>query len=215
MDPFENLSNSQKTKLFNLLNIHTYSFQKKQDILSTIQSENIIGIILEGSANLINSDYNGNEIVLEILDKHSVFGTNISAINNQSSQLIANESTEIAVINHDILFNTQYTVHNYFNIFINNLFKIISLKYKKTNEKLRVLSQKSIRDKLLEYFEIEYQKTLSRVIELPFNLKDLADYLVVNRTSMFRELKYLKEDKFIKTKGNKITLLYKDNFVIY
>ena len=215
MSPFDNLTNLQKTRLFSLLNIHTYIYQKNENMISTFKSENIIGIILRGSANLVNSYYNGNEIILEILRKDSVFGTNISVINDRDSQLIANEETEIAVINYELLFNNQYINYSYFNRFINNLFKIISLKYKKTNEKLRVLSQKSIRDKLLEYFEIQYQKGHSRVIELPFTLKDLADYLVVNRTSMFRELKYLKEDRFIKTNGKKITLLYKDNLVIY
>ena len=215
MSPFDNLTNTQKSKLFNLLNIHTYKFQKNENMISTFKSENIIGIILFGSANLINSDKNGNEIILEILKKDSVFGTNISVINDRNSQLLANEETEIAIIKYELLFNNQYINYNYFNIFINNLFKIISLKYKKTNDKLRVLSQKTIRDKLLEYFEIQYQKKHSRVIELPFSLKELADYLVVNRTSMFRELKYLKEDRFIKTKGKKITLLYKDNFIIY
>ncbi len=215
MSPFDNLTNTQKSKLFNLLNIHTYKFQKNENMISTFKSENIIGIILYGSANLVNSDKNGNEIILELLKKDSVFGTNISVINDRNSQLLANEETEIAIIKYELLFNNQYINYNYFNIFINNLFKIISLKYKKTNDKLRVLSQKTIRDKLLEYFEIQYQKKHSRVIELPFSLKELADYLVVNRTSMFRELKYLKEDRFIKTKGKKITLLYKDNFIIY
>ena len=215
MCPFDNLTNTQKSKLFNLLNIHTYKFQKNENMISTFKSENIIGIILYGSANLVNSDKNGNEIILELLKKDSVFGTNISVINDRNSQLIAKEETEIVIINYELLFNNQYISYNYFNIFINNLFKIISLKYKKTNDKLRVLSQKTIRDKLLEYFEIQYQKKHSRVIELPFSLKELADYLVVNRTSMFRELKYLKEDRFIKTKGKKITLLYKDNFIIY
>lgn len=178
MNPFENLTNLQKTKLFSLLNIHTYKFQKNENMISTFKSENIIGIILFGSANLINSDKNGNEIILEILKKDSVFGTNISVINDRNSQLLANEETEIAIIKYELLFNNQYINYNYFNIFINNLFKIISLKYKKTNDKLRVLSQKTIRDKLLEYFEIQYQKSHSRVIELPFSLKELADYLV-------------------------------------
>lgn len=213
MDIFENLSNLQKARLFSLLNVHTYNFKKNQNIISLLNSDNIIGIILTGNAKLINSDYNGNEIVLELLETNSVFGTNISNINVNTCDLIALEDTEIALINSEDLYNIQHTNYVYFNIFINNLLKAITIKYKQTNEKLRVLSQKSIRDKLLEYFEIQYQKTLSRTIELPLSLKDLADYLVVNRTSMFRELKYLKEDKFIKTKGNKITLLYKDNLL--
>lgn len=213
MDPFENLSNLQKTRLFNLLNVHTYNFKKNQNIIPLLKSDNIIGIILTGNAKLTNSDYNGNEIVLERLETNSVFGTNISNINVNNCELIALEDTEIALINSEELYDIQHTNYVYFNIFVTNLLKTINLKYKQTNEKLRVLSQKNIRDKLLEYFEIQYQKTFSRTITLPFSLKELADYLVVNRTSLFRELKYLKEDKFIKTKGNKITLLYKENLL--
>ena len=105
MSPFDNLTNTQKSKLFNLLNIHTYKFQKNENMISTFKSENIIGIILFGSANLINSDKNGNEIILEILKKDSVFGTNISVINDRNSQLLANEETEIAIIKYELLFN--------------------------------------------------------------------------------------------------------------
>ena len=79
------------------------------------------------------------------------------------------------------------------------------------NEKIRILEKKTIRDKLLEFFEIEYKKTYLKTIELPFNLKDLADYIAVNRSAMFRELKNLKEEKFISVKGKRITLLYKAN----
>ena len=64
-------------------------------------------------------------------------------------------------------------------------------------------------ERLLEYFEIEYKKYHSKYINLPFALKDLADYIAVNRSAMFRELKHLKDDKFIEIKDRRITLLYK------
>ena len=61
----------------------------------------------------------------------------------------------------------------------------------------------------MEFFEIKFKKTHSRVITLPFSLKDFADYIAVNRSAMFREIKSLKDDKIIDLKGRKITLLYK------
>ena len=79
---------------------------------------------------------------------------------------------------------------------------------------VRILEKKTIRDKLLEYFEIEYRKTYIKTIELPFNLKDLADYIAVNRSAMFRELKNLKDERFIAIKGKRITLLYKSSRLI-
>ena len=77
-----------------------------------------------------------------------------------------------------------------------------------TNERIRILTKKSIRDKLLAFFENEYKKNRSKFIYLSGNFKELADYLSTNRSAMFRELKYLKEEKFIKIEGKKITLLY-------
>ena len=61
----------------------------------------------------------------------------------------------------------------------------------------------------MEYFDIEYNGNPSKVLYLPFSLKELADYIAVNRSAMFRELKHLKDDKLIEIKNRKITLLYK------
>ena len=58
-------------------------------------------------------------------------------------------------------------------------------------------------------FEIEHKKTRLKYINLPFAFRALADYLAINRSAMFRELKNLKEEKFIEVNNRKITLLYK------
>ena len=39
--------------------------------------------------------------------------------------------------------------------------------------------------------------------------QSVADYISVNRSAMFRELKNLKEEGFIEVNGKRITLLYK------
>ena len=207
--PFTDLSRLQVNKLFELLEVHTYRFKKNEEILPTIKTENIIGIILEGSAQIIYIEYNGNEIIMEKLYKDSVFGTNISLTNSESAQIIAKEDTEVLVIDYNKLINPKNTAHNYYNIFLTNLFDIINVKFKERNERMKILEKKQIREKLLEYFEIEYRKTRLRKIKLQFTLKDLADYIGANRSAMFRELKNLKEEKFIEIKGKNITLLYK------
>ena len=66
-----------------LLGVHIYKFSENQEILPTIKNENIIAIILDGYAQIINIEYNGNEIIVEELFKDSVFGTNISATNSE------------------------------------------------------------------------------------------------------------------------------------
>ena len=107
------------------------------------------------------------------------------------------------------MLNPKNIKHLYYNVFLANLFDIINIKFKEKNDRIRILEKKQIRDKLLEFFEIEYKKNHSKIINLPFSLKDLADYIAVNRSAMFREIKHLKDDKIIEVHGKKITLLYK------
>ena len=67
--------------------------------------------------------------------------------------------TTVLVIDYDKLINPKNLVHNYFNIFLRNLFDIINIKFKEKNERIKILEKKQIRDKLLEYFEMENKKS--------------------------------------------------------
>ena len=205
--PFKNLSDIQIEKLYHLLGVHIFNFKKDEEILSMIRSGNIIGIILEGSAKIINNDYNGNEIIVSYLNKDSVFGSNISLINTENSNIYAVDKTKVLVIDYKSIMKAENIKYKYFNVFFSNLFDIINAQYKETNERIRILEKKQIRDKLLEYFDIEYSKTRLNHFTLPFSFKELADYLAVNRSAMFREIKSLKDEKFIDIDGRKIVLL--------
>jgi CRP-like cAMP-binding protein len=55
---------------------------------------------------------------------------------------------------------------------------------------------------------------MQRTITLPFNLKDLADYLAINRSAMFRELRNLKDERIISVNGRRITLLLKNRTLL-
>ena len=72
-NPFENLSKAQIKKLYVLLDVHIYKYNKDQEVIPTIKRSNIIGIILKGSAEIIQTEYNGNEIIVEELEEYSVF----------------------------------------------------------------------------------------------------------------------------------------------
>ena len=210
---FNDLSKEQIIELYRLLGVHNYKFDKGQEILPTIKRENIIGVIKSGYAQIIHVEYNGNEIMTEELYENSIFGTNISGTNDENTQIIAKDNTEVLVIDYNKINNIKNLQYDYFIVFYRNLFDVINSKLKERNERIQVLEKKQIRDKLLEYFEIQHKRNRSKNIYLPFSLKDLADYIGVNRSAMFRELKNMKEENFISVKGRKITLSYKDRMM--
>ena len=84
----------------------------------------------------------------------------------------------------------------------------MSKKLIKRNERIELLTKRSIRNKLLAYFELQAKKKNAKTFDLSYSYTDLADYLCVDRSALMRELKNLKEDKLIKDINKKITLLY-------
>jgi len=209
-DPFFEISELQKTKLLKLLATHIYNFNKNENIIQVLNNTNFIGIILEGYAKIININYMGEENLSQELFPNSVFGTNISGIDNTECQIVVvDEPTKVLIIDYDKIINMENTNHVYFNRFLLNIFDIINSKFKETNDRLYILTKKTIRDRLLAFFETEYRKDRNLNLYLPYTLKDLSDYLSVNRSAMFRELRSLKDENFIKIKGNHITLLYR------
>lgn len=205
---FSKISVNERGKLLRLLETNMLSFKKNTTILSSVK-DNVIGIILEGYAQIIRTDYNGNRTIIEELSEESIFGTVISSLNNDEYEIVTKIDTKVLIIDYHSILNYENTNYKYYNQFIKNLLEITTNIIEEKNERIQILTKKTIRDKLLEYFNIYSKKHATRIIYMPFSYTDLADYIAADRSAMSRELSYLKEEGFIETKGRKITLLYR------
>ena len=204
---FKGISEKEKVKLLTLLKCHIYTFDVNVNIIPTIRNNNILGIIDKGSADIIKTNYNGDSSLIERLNTNQIFGTNISSLYNNEIEIITKEKTSIIIIDYKRLFYEENINKKYFNIFMQNLFSILNDKIKFKNDRISILTNKTIRNRLLEYFNVNITKG-TKYVYLPFNFSDLANYLGVDRSAMTRELKYMKEEGFIEIKGKRITCLY-------
>lgn len=205
---FNQISEGNKAKLLRILEADTLSFKKDSPILSIIKNDNFIGIILTGCIQIIRTDHNGTRTIIEELEENDVFGRAISSLKNNEYDIITKEDTEIILIDYKNIINFSDNNKSFYNQFIKNLLEITTAKIEAKNERIEILTKKTIRNKLLEYFSIISKKHGSKYIYLPFTFTDLADYLAIDRSAMSRELRYLKEEGFIEIKGKRITLLY-------
>ena len=208
MELFKNISNKNKEKLLRLIEANTIIYKENTSILNTLKNDNIIGIVLEGNIQITKTDYNGNRILIEDLFENDIFGTILSHLNNKEYQIITKEPTKIILIDFDTIINAKQNNKEFYNQFIKNLLEIIVKKINEKNERIEILTSKSIRNKLLEYFRITAKKSGRKTFYLPFTFTDLADYLSVDRSAMSREIKNLKDEGFIEIKQKRITLFY-------
>ena len=184
-------------------------FEKNEIITTYIINRNQVCIVLEGSADLMRYDFNGNQMVVEKFNKFDVFGEIFYQINtNNELFVLAKEKSKILIFNYDIFekkCKKNCKMHEDLLVGLPNL---VLTKVSDLNLRIELLSKKTIREKLISYFKILSEKNFSKTFTLPFSLTDLADYLSVDRSAMMREIKSLKNEGFIKKSDkNKITLL--------
>ena len=87
-----------------------------------------------------------------------------------------------------------------------HLLKIIAAQTMELNRKIKHLSARTTREKLLSYLSSEAQRQRSAYISLPFNRQELADYLSVERSAMSRELGKMKAEGLIDFSRNVFAL---------
>ncbi len=204
---FDKINANEKDEILRQLETHYFTFKKNNSVLSALMDENIICVVENGYLQLIRTDYNGNTTIIEELEENSVFGSTISSIKGNDYDIISKEDSTILVIEYNHILNNNNNA-SYYNQFLKNLLSITTNKISDRNERIEILTKKTIRNKLLEYFNIISKKNGSKHIYLPYNFSDLANFLAIDRCAMTREMSHLKEEGFIEVKGKRITLLY-------
>lgn len=189
--------------------VSSKSFLRGETITTYIEKRNQMCILLEGSADLIRYDFNGNKAIIGHFTKGDIFGEAFYPANtNNELFVLAKENCKVLLFIYDHIMHkckSNCSIHNELS---QNLQMLIINNMVTLNTKIELLTKKNIRDKLLSYFDILSSKKLSKTFTLPFSLTDLADYLSVDRSAMMREISHLKEEGFIAKDGRKITLLY-------
>ncbi len=205
---FKDITPDNKSKLLKLLETSNFTYQKGVNIAYLFKDKESIGLVIDGSLDIIRIDYNGTRTIIETIYEDEILGTSLTSLLSNDYEIITREDTKILWLDYKAILGINDTKYSYYNQFIKNLLMIALEKNTLKNERIEILTQKTIRNKLLEYFRIEALKNRSKIIYLKSTWQDLADYLAIDRCAMTRELKNLKEEGFISVKGRVITLLY-------
>lgn len=204
---FNGIENKDVKSMLNCFNATTISYKNGTTIISNLANTGAIGIIYEGSANLIKIDYNGNRTIIEKLERGSIFGE-VFLPNSDELSIVATDNCTVISFDYEHITRRCKKSCPYHSKLIDNMIQILADKIVNMNNRIDILTKKTIREKLLEYFKTIEKEKLSKTFKLNLNFTELADYFGVDRSALMREIKNLKNEGFIETKGNKITLLY-------
>ena len=207
LDLFKHIDEVNKNNILREIDSNTLSYTKNKKILSSFQQDDFIGIILEGNIQIIKNDVGGNRIVIEDLRQGDIFGSISANISNDEYEIIAKEDSIVTVIEIDHVLRNN-SKNPMYSIFLKNLLEVFYQKITEFNNRIEIITNMTIRNKLLAYFKLMTKNNNLRFFILPFSYSELANYLAINRSAMARELKHLKDEGLIEVKGKRIKLLY-------
>ena len=92
-------------------------------------------------------------------------------------------------------------------IVLENLLREMALDVQHLNMKIRLLTQPTLRSKLLLYLRLMQNTLQCNSFTLPFTREKLAQFISADRSAVSRELSRMNAEKIIKIKGKTITVL--------
>lgn len=210
MQLFESIETDSISKVIRCLEGHTKTFKKGQIIYNYFDQINYAGVVLEGqvSATMINSC--GNEYSVRNFCAGKLFGEAYSCAPEEPSaiQLTSTIESKVLFLKLSNLFKNQSFHCPYSSQITANLLKEIAKNNLYQNQKLQILTQKNIRDRLVVY--LRSLKMKDNTVVIPFNRQELANYIGAERSALSRELSKMKNDKLININKRQITILSKD-----
>ena len=205
---FYNISLEEYKHLLGCLDARERHFTDEETICTydTFQS---IGILGKGNALVVRYEINGARTILERLEPQDIFGHLLSAYQKNplnGISVVSDGPCDVLFINYDGISRPCAKACTYHHQLIQNMLSLISEKAVDLSERVEVLSQRTIREKLTCYFLQLAGRVKSETFNLPFTMVDLADYLSIDRSAMTRELKRMKDEGIIEVNRRQIRL---------
>lgn len=195
-------------KMQQCLRTVTKSYKQGEIIYSFDSREKEIGLLEGGEAYLERVDIEGNKTMLDCLEVGSVFGTAIAFANEKEEDysVICTKDAVVTYIPYEHITRQCEKVCLCHRKLIENMMHIFAEKAREFGERIEVISNRSIRGKLLYYLHIQAQRQNSHIIMLPFSVTTLAEYLCVDRSALTREISNMKKEGLIHMERRKVTL---------
>ncbi len=197
---FNNADNLDK--LIENKSIRVKKFYKNNTIREAEETCSWVDIVVSGVVIAYVLSESGNETTMFEFKPGTIIGANLILIGGvYPLSFYSKEETVIISISKG---GVEELLHDY--DFTIKFFKALSVNSQNLNKKVFMFHKKTIRENLLDYFNNQILIQKSTTFTLPISKKQLADYLGVQRQSLFRELKNMKDEGVILINNREITL---------
>lgn len=196
---FRGVSVEEVRKVLSCLAARERSYFKGDIIYSTGDTVKEIGLVEEGSVNVVVNFLWGDSNIFGHVEKGEVFAETYAAVADKPllCDVVAAENCRILFVDMSRLLTTCRNGCEYHNAIIHNIVAISAAKNLGLSSRMMHIASKSIRGRLLSYLNEQSIENGSRYFTIPFSRQQLADYLNVDRSALSNELSKMQKDGLI------------------
>jgi CRP-like cAMP-binding protein len=206
---FENINSEDIPEMLHCLKAVKKDYPKDTFIRREGDTVDFIGIVLEGTIQILQDDYNGKRTITAAFGPGAMFAEAFAcaSISVFPINILAATDCVILLLNKKQIFHQHDSSCHFHDQLIENLLKIVARKNIFLNQKLGYISHKTTREKLLAFLNDQAKQHHSNEFTIPYARQALADYLGVERSAMSAEISKLQKDGVLETHRSYFRLL--------
>ena len=171
------------------------SFAKGDFIFRAGDKTAYFGVLLEGNALIERNELWGGRSIIAPLEAGQLFGEVYACTGEPLTvSVCAKTPCKVLFLSPDRIIRDSPALTA-------RLLRITAVKNLRLNEKIQVITPKTIRERMLAYLSALAEKSGERTVTTGFDRQQLADYLCVDRSALSSELGKMQRDGLISFKG--------------
>jgi len=193
--------------MLNCVGTETRAVRKGEFILFAGDKPTHIGVVVSGELHIHHEDFDGKRSLIASVTPSEVFAEELCCAGVPESPITVMAKVNSAVMLMDfsrILYTCSIACPFHIKIIVNML-RIVASKSLQLQNRMEIVSIKSVRGKVLRYLESLIPEQGYDIVT-PFNREELANFLCVERSALSHELARMKKDGLIEYRKNHFQL---------
>ncbi len=199
---FTGISLEEIPDILNRLDAVIKTYPKESIILHAGDNTRSLGLVLSGSVRMEENDIWGRRSIIGSAGSGETFAETYACAGREALMVDVISSRQSRVLFFPV--NRILDVADSRLTF--NLIQVLAGKNLYLTRKIRLITPKSLRERVLAYLSLEARRQGRDAIELPFNRQQMADYLNADRSALSGELSRMKREGLIDYRKNRFTL---------
>ena len=205
---FSGITEEELEGMLGCLQAKSVRFPKDAYILRAGDPVDSLGILVFGSALIIQEDFWGNRNILSSISAGQSFAETFACAPGTALNVdvVTQAPSDVLFLNVRRILELCPSACAYHSRLIRNLLSDLAGKNLYFNEKITHLGQRTTRAKLLSYLSAEARRHGCAEFDIPFSRQQLADYLSVERSGLSAELGKLRAEGLLEFHRNHFLL---------